>query len=103
MKKIYSYAMLLLASTFALSSCSDDRDSNPVLSQPTEFKLNSPATGSGNVDLFESNSVQLTWSQPAAVTLLAAIAFTSARVKTSVVPEMAARSGRCPSASSLVL
>lgn len=64
MKKIYSYAMLLLASTFALSSCSDDRDSNPVLSQPTEFKLNSPATGSGNVDLFESNSVQLTWSQP---------------------------------------
>ena len=64
MKKIYSSALLLLMGVVALTSCKDDRDSNPVISQPSEFNLNAPATASGNVDLKESNSVQLTWSQP---------------------------------------
>ena len=64
MKKIYSSALLLLMGVVALTSCKDDRDSNPVISQPSEFNLNAPATASGNVDLKESNTVQLTWSQP---------------------------------------
>jgi len=64
MKKIYSYAMLLLAGTFAMTSCSDDNDSNPTLLQPTAFVLNTPAVSGGTVDLNQSESFELTWSQP---------------------------------------
>lgn len=64
MKKIYSYAMLLLTGVFVMSSCSDDNDSNPTLVQPTQFVLNDPATVNGTVDLEKSQSVVLSWSQP---------------------------------------
>ena len=64
MKKIYSYAMLLLAGMFTTTSCSDDNDSNPILAQPTEFVLNNPAVASGNIDLMKSQSIVLSWSQP---------------------------------------
>ena len=63
MKKIFSYAMLLLAGTFAMTSCDDDNESNPTLTQPTQFVLNTPAV-TGNIDLEKSTSVALTWSQP---------------------------------------
>ena len=55
--------MLLLVSAFALTSCEDDNDSNPTLTQPTSFVLNNPVI-TGNVDLQKSQSVALTWSQP---------------------------------------
>ena len=65
MKKIYNLSMLLLAGAFALTSCSDDNESNPTLAQPTEFVLNQPAFN-GPVDLLNSTAVALSWSQPRA-------------------------------------
>ncbi len=64
MKKIFSFAMLLAASTFALTSCSDDNDSNPTLVEPSEFVVNQPAVGEGLIDLSSSSAIELTWSQP---------------------------------------
>lgn len=55
--------MLLLAGVFGLTSCSDDNESNPTLTQPTEFVLNQPAI-TGTVDLNQSTSIGLSWSQP---------------------------------------
>ena len=55
--------MMLLAGTFALTSCDDDRDSNPTLTQPQSFTLNTPVI-TGNVDLEKSATVALTWTQP---------------------------------------
>lgn len=64
MKKIFSYAVLLLAGTFAMTSCEKDMDSNPVLLQPTEFVLNEPALGA-TVNLETATELNtLTWSQP---------------------------------------
>jgi len=64
MKKIFSYAMLLLCGTFAFTACSDDNESNPTLVQPTSFSLFEPAVGDANVDLQRSQTVQLTWTIP---------------------------------------
>ena len=65
MKKIFNYTMLLLAGAFALTACEDDNESNPTLTQPTQFVLNNPAV-TGYVDLQKSSTVALTWSQPRA-------------------------------------
>lgn len=46
------------------TSCSDDRDSNPTLQQPSTFVLNTPAYASQAIDLANSETVNLTWSQP---------------------------------------
>lgn len=64
MKKIFSYAMMLLASAFVFTSCEDDNNSNPTLVNPTSFTINNPSVGEGVVDLLLSKSVDLTWSQP---------------------------------------
>ena len=64
MKKIFKYTMLLVVATMILASCSDDRDSNPVLQQPTSFVLNTPAYASQPIDLASSDSLIFTWSQP---------------------------------------
>ena len=42
MKKI-SILAFLFAGMLSFSSCESDRDSNPVLQDPTEFVLNTPA------------------------------------------------------------
>lgn len=63
MKKIFSNTILLLAGVFALSSCEKDLDSNPSLVNPTTFTLNTPAVSS-NIELENTNSITLTWSQP---------------------------------------
>ena len=55
---------MLLAGALALTSCSDDRDSNPTLTQPTTFVLNNPAVGDAAVDLAQSKGIELSWSQP---------------------------------------
>lgn len=47
-----------------MTSCSEDRDSNPTLMQPTEFTLNTPTVVNGTVDLSRTESIDLTWSQP---------------------------------------
>lgn len=65
MNKIFSIAMLLLCSMSVFTACDDDRDSNPVLVQPTEFVLNQPAyADAGGIDLAHSKSINFTWSQP---------------------------------------
>ena len=64
MKKIFSYAMLLLAGAFAMTACDDDNESNPTLVQPTQFVLNTPSVVNGTVDLLNSNGIELSWSQP---------------------------------------
>lgn len=64
MKKIFSYAMLLLAGTLAFTACSDDNESNPTLVQPSSFSLFEPEVGKANVDLQKSQNVQLTWTIP---------------------------------------
>lgn len=64
MKKIYSYAMMLLAGTLAITACSDDNESNPTLVQPTEFQINSVSVPSALIDLQHSESFTMTWSLP---------------------------------------
>ena len=64
MKNIFKYSMLLVAATMMLASCSDDRDSNPTLKTPDSFVLNTPAYASQAIDLYNSETVNLTWSQP---------------------------------------
>lgn len=65
MKKIFNLALLLLCSVSVFTACEDDRDSNPVLVQPTEFVLNQPTYTTGSViDLKSSSNFDLTWSQP---------------------------------------
>ena len=64
MKKIFSNIMLFVAGTLALTSCSEDRDSNPTLIQPTEFVLNEPTVKNGTIDLAKTTGIDLSWSQP---------------------------------------
>lgn len=56
-------AMLLGAASF-FTACSDDRDSNPTLIQPTEFSVNTPAYINETVKLEGTKMLALTWSQP---------------------------------------
>lgn len=64
MNKIFKSALLLMGAALLFTSCSDDRDSNPVLQQPESFVLNTPAYAGQAVDLINSQTVNLTWSQP---------------------------------------
>ena len=64
MKTIFKSTVLLTMGLAAvLTSCKDDNESNPTLTQPTQFVLNNPAVN-GNIDLEKSKTVTLTWSQP---------------------------------------
>lgn len=64
MKTIFKSTILLAAVGLSLfTSCKDDNESNPTLTQPTQFVLNEIAE-QGNIDLEKSESVTLTWSQP---------------------------------------
>lgn len=64
MKTIFKSTLLLtaLGLTF-LTSCKDDNESNPTLTQPQEFVLNDIDIN-GTVELENTKSVTLTWSQP---------------------------------------
>lgn len=65
MKKIFFYAMMLVACTTAFTSCSDDNDSNPTLIQPTEFVLNElTLDGNALINLEQSKTIPMSWSQP---------------------------------------
>ena len=69
MKKIFSYALMMIATMVAFTSCESDQDSNPTLVTPTEFTVNNPSVGDALVDLAKSKSVQLSWSQPKFTTM----------------------------------
>lgn len=64
MKKIFSFALMLMGLATALTSCSDDRDSNPTIGQPTQFVVNASPLASQYIQLSADNKVNLTWSQP---------------------------------------
>lgn len=53
-----------MGATLLFSACSDDRGSNPTLSVPDSFVLNTPAYAEQAINLKTSESVNLTWSQP---------------------------------------
>jgi len=65
MKTIFKSTLLLAAVGLCFTSCKDDNDSNPTLTQPTQFVLNDIAVN-GNIDLEKSQAITLTWSQPTA-------------------------------------
>lgn len=64
MKDKLMLGALLLGAAGLFASCADDNDSNPTLVQPTEFVLNTPAYVNETVNLENTESLQLTWSQP---------------------------------------
>ena len=47
-----------------MTSCDEDRDSNPTVQKPTTFVVNTPAMADQYIELSANNSVNLTWSQP---------------------------------------
>jgi len=59
MKKITIWASLFLGLSL-FTACEDDRDSNPILQDPTAFVLNTPAYSTAVYDLSKSSSVELT-------------------------------------------
>lgn len=63
MKKL-TILMLLLAGLLLWTGCGDDRDGNPVLQEPTEFNLNTPAQANEVYDLKNLSSFKLTCTQP---------------------------------------
>lgn len=63
MKNINILLVCLIASVF-VTSCKDDGEDNPRYKVPTEFVLNVPKYAEGFYDLKNTESVQLTCSQP---------------------------------------
>ena len=64
MKKIYSLALLLLMGAVALTSCKDDRDSNPTLTQPTEFSITGSSATAATIDLEQTKEFTVSWTLP---------------------------------------
>ena len=64
MKKIFSFALMLLGIATVLTSCKDDRDSNPTIGTPTKFVVNASPVAGQYIQLSPENRVNLTWSQP---------------------------------------
>lgn len=63
MKK-YIYSALVLGLMVGVTACDTDRDDNPVLTQATEFHLNTPAFSNQVFDIATSNALNFTYSQP---------------------------------------
>ena len=64
MKTIIKSTILMAAvGLVVFTSCKDDNESNPTITQPTTFVLNQPSIN-GNIDLEKSQTFTLTWSQP---------------------------------------
>lgn len=64
MKNKLLLGVLLMGTAGLFTACSDDNDSNPILIQPKEFVLNTPAYVNETIDLEKTESFQLSWSQP---------------------------------------
>ena len=61
MKKIYKSLLFLVAAAVPfLTSCKDDNDSNPTLSIPSSFVLNTPGLAANNVYDLPNGTVNLT-------------------------------------------
>ncbi|MCR4583276.1 MAG: SusF/SusE family outer membrane protein [Prevotella sp.] len=64
MKKIFSLLFLTAAILGITTSCSEDRDSNPTLTVPATFVLNTPGLAASNVYDLPNGTVNLTTNQP---------------------------------------
>ena len=64
MKNKLLLGTLLIGIASLFTSCKDDREYNPTIQTPTEFKLNTPAMTNQYIQLAKNNTVNLTWSQP---------------------------------------
>ncbi|MDO4511373.1 MAG: SusF/SusE family outer membrane protein [Bacteroidales bacterium] len=64
MKKYIKSTLLMLMSICLFTACCDDNDSNPTLTKPSTFVLNTPSVANSVVDLAHSSSIVLTCSQP---------------------------------------
>lgn len=64
MKNIFKSSLLLLCSVCLFAACADDNDSNPTLTMPSTFKLNTPAFAQAQTALEYSTELPFTWSQP---------------------------------------
>lgn len=64
MKNKLLLGVLLFSIAGLFTACSDDNDSNPTLTQPTEFKLNTPAYINEAISLETTDALPLSWSQP---------------------------------------
>ncbi len=64
MKKILKSTLLLMMGMGLFVACETDNDSNPTVQPPTQFTVNTPAFANTLVDLANSSSLELTWSQP---------------------------------------
>ena len=71
MNNILKAALPMLVGICLFTACEDDRDSNPVInlgdasSVASTFVLNTPAFANNTFDLATTDSIALTWSQPA--------------------------------------
>lgn len=64
MKKLNILTFMLMGVAL-MTACEDDRDSNPIIQEPTTFVLNTPANAASNVyDLNQSKIIELTCTQP---------------------------------------
>lgn len=63
-KNKFVLGTMLVGVAGLFTACSDDNDSNPVLTQPTEFVLNNHIYGNSTVDLTRTETIELNWSQP---------------------------------------
>lgn len=64
MKKYIKSTLLMLCGLALFTACSDDNGSNPTLTEPSVFVLNTPANQDNLVDLAHSSTITLTCSQP---------------------------------------
>ena len=65
MKNIYNSLLFLAVAVVPfLTSCEDDNDSNPTLSIPSSFVLNTPGMAASNVYDLPNGTVNLTTTQP---------------------------------------
>ena len=64
MKNIFKSTLLLMCSVGLFAACADDNDSNPTISQPSTFVLNTPGYASMPVNLETSIELPFTWSSP---------------------------------------
>ena len=55
---------MLLCGIFVMAACSDDRDDNPTIKVPTEFKLETPSFASSQVNLNNAAQYNLAWEKP---------------------------------------
>lgn len=63
MKKL-NITLLMVLGLLLMVSCDSDRDSNPTISTPETFVLNIPPYAASDIDLYTSNTFELTCTQP---------------------------------------